>query len=76
MACNTQGWNKNAQLQAIVNYSCLCSLHFVYVNHQCQAMSELCVEPLWYGEQPNAIARQLNLCYIFIKNKFKALKTL
>jgi hypothetical protein len=31
-----------------------------------QAMSELCVEPQWYGEQPNAIARQLNLCYIFI----------
>jgi len=23
-------------------------------------MSELCVEPLWYGEQPNANARQLN----------------
>ncbi len=35
-------------------------------------MSELCVEPLWYGKQPNAIARQLNLCYIFIfKNKFE-----
>jgi hypothetical protein len=29
-------------------------------------MSELCVESLWYGEQTNAIARQLNLCYIFI----------
>jgi hypothetical protein len=26
--------------------------------HQCQAMSEFCVEPFWYGEQPNAIARQ------------------
>jgi hypothetical protein len=26
-------------------------------------MSELCVE-LWYGEQPNAIARQLNFCAI------------
>ncbi len=28
-------------------------------------MSELCVEPLWYGEQPDAVARLLNLCYIF-----------
>jgi hypothetical protein len=27
-------------------------------------MSELCVEPLWYGEQTDAIARQLRLCYI------------
>jgi hypothetical protein len=34
------------------------------VNHQCQAMSELCVGPLYYGEQPNDIVRQLNLCYI------------
>jgi hypothetical protein len=41
-------------------------LTFCDVNHQCQAMSELCAEPLWYGEQTNAIARQLNLCYIFI----------
>jgi hypothetical protein len=47
------------------------------VNHQCQAMSEPRVEPLWYGEQPNVIVRQLNLCNIFIlKKKFKALKTL
>jgi hypothetical protein len=45
---------------------------FCDINHQCQAMSELCVEPLWYGEQPNAISRQLNL----FKNKFKALNTL
>jgi hypothetical protein len=29
-------------------------------------MSELCVETLWYGGQIDAIARQLNLCYIFI----------
>jgi hypothetical protein len=29
-------------------------------------MSEFCVEPLWYGEQTNAIARQLNLSYMFI----------
>jgi hypothetical protein len=36
------------------------------VNQQCQAMSEFCVEPLWYGEQTNAIARQMNLCYMFI----------
>jgi hypothetical protein len=35
-------------------------------NNQYQAMSKLYVEPLWYGEHPNAIARQLNLCYIFI----------
>jgi hypothetical protein len=41
-------------------------LTFCDVNHQRQAMSELCVESLWYGEQPNAIARQLNLFYIFI----------
>jgi len=25
-----------------VNYSCLCSLHFVMLITQCQAMSELC----------------------------------
>ena len=67
-ASHTQSLSKNAQLQATVNYSCLCSLHCVILisNHQCQAMSELCLEPLWYGEQPNAIARQLNLCFIFI----------
>ncbi len=35
---------------------------FCDVNHQCQAMSELCVETLWYGGQTDAIARQLNLC--------------
>jgi hypothetical protein len=35
-------------------------------NHQCQAISELCVEPLWYGGQTDAIARQLNLGYLFI----------
>jgi hypothetical protein len=28
-SCHTQGFSKNAQLQATVNYSCLCSLHFV-----------------------------------------------
>ncbi len=28
-ACHTQGLSKNAHLQATVNYSCLCSLHFV-----------------------------------------------
>jgi hypothetical protein len=33
----------------------------LYINHHCQAIPELCVEPLWYGEQPNANARQLNL---------------
>jgi hypothetical protein len=50
---------------------------FCDVNHQCQDMSELCVvEPLWYGEQPNVIARQLDFCYILISNKFKALNTL
>jgi hypothetical protein len=40
----------------------------------CQAMSELCVEPLWYGEQTNTIARQLNLCYMFTLNKVKSFK--
>jgi hypothetical protein len=35
-------------------------------------MPELCEEPLWYGEQPNAIA---TTSYLF-KNKFKALNTL
>jgi hypothetical protein len=53
-------------MQATVNYSCLCALHFVVYNHQCQAMSELCLEPLWYGGQTDAISRQLNLCCIFI----------
>jgi hypothetical protein len=32
-------------------------------------MSELCVETLWYGGQTDDIARQLNLCYIFIFKK-------
>jgi len=36
------GLSNNAQLQATVNYSCLCSLHFVMLITQCQAMSELC----------------------------------
>jgi hypothetical protein len=39
---------------------------FCDVNHQCQAMSKLCVEPLWYGGQTDAIGRKLNLCYMFI----------
>jgi hypothetical protein len=34
---------------------------FCDVNHQCQAMSKIGCEPLWYGEPPNALARQLNL---------------
>ena len=49
------------QLQVLPLFLTLCD-----VNHQCQAMSELCVELLWYGEQISAIARQLNFCYIFI----------
>jgi hypothetical protein len=64
--CDGSGLSRNAQLQVTVNYSCLCSLHFLMLNHQCQVMSELCVETLWYGGQTDAIARQLNLCYIFI----------
>ncbi len=45
---------------------------FCDVYHQCQAMPELYVGPLWYGEQPNAIAIA---SYLF-KYKFKALTTL
>jgi hypothetical protein len=37
-------------------------------------MSELCVEPLWYGEQPNAIARQLKFCCILILKKVQSFK--
>ncbi len=61
-ACHTQDLGKNAQLQQ--------PLFFTYcdVNHECQAMSELCVDPLWYGEQPIATAKY------FFKKKFKALK--
>jgi hypothetical protein len=33
-------------------------------------MSELCVDPLWYGEQAIATTKYL------LKNKFKALNTL
>ncbi len=47
-------------------------LFFIFcdVNHQCQAMSELCVDPLCHGEQPNVIARQLDFCYITRKRVF------
>jgi hypothetical protein len=31
---------------------------------------------LWYGEQPNAIAMQMDFCNSLYKNKFKALNTL
>jgi hypothetical protein len=31
---------------------------------------------LWYREQPNDIDRQLDFCYIFFKDKFKASNTL
>ncbi len=41
---------------------------------QCQAMLELCVEPLWYGEQENAIAR-ISDTYLF-ENMFRALNTI
>jgi hypothetical protein len=37
-------------------------------------MSELCVEPLWYGEQPNAIARQLDFCSLFIEKLVQSFK--
>jgi hypothetical protein len=56
--CHTQDLSKNAQLQGTLTYSCLCSLHFD-VNHQCQAMAELCVEPLWYGEPTNVQSSKL-----------------
>jgi len=47
-------------------------LNICDVNHQCQTMSELCVEPQWYGEQTNAIARQLDLClHIYLKISLK-----
>jgi hypothetical protein len=63
---HTQGLSKNAQLQATVNYSCLWSLHFVMLITNAKPCQNSFVEPLWYGEQPNAIARPLNLCFIFI----------
>ncbi len=48
---------------------------FCDVNHQGQAMSELCVEPLIYEDQPNAIASWVYATDLF-KNKFKALNAL
>jgi hypothetical protein len=65
LPCHTQGLSKNAQLQDTVNYSCLCSLQSVMlITYAKPCQNSSCVEPLWYGEQPNAIARQLNLRYI------------
>jgi hypothetical protein len=45
---------------------------FCDFNHKGQAMSELFVDLLWYGEQPNAITRQLDSATYLFKNKFKA----
>ncbi len=64
------------QYRPVAKWKHLPLILFSEVNHQSQAMSELCVEPLSYEEQPKAIARQLNFGYTFIKNKFKALNTL
>ncbi len=58
--CYTQGLSKNAQLQATVNCSCISSLHDVMlITNIYHAMSELCIEPLWCGEERNDIAQQL-----------------
>ncbi len=35
-------------------------------NHQRQAMPKLC-RTLWYEKPPNAIAKQLGFCHIFLK---------
>jgi hypothetical protein len=44
------------------------ALHFVMLIPNAKHMSELCVEPLCYGEQPNAIARQLKfMLHIYLK---------
>jgi hypothetical protein len=47
---------------------------FCHVNHQCQAMSKFCVEPLWYGGQ-TLPGIWIYATYLF-ENKFKALHTL
>ncbi len=70
MACHTQGLSKKAQLSSTFNCSCLCSLRFVMSMPNTKTFQNS-VEPLQYGEQPNAIT----ITYLF-KNKFKASNTL
>jgi hypothetical protein len=59
MTCFTQGLSKNAQLQDTVKCSCISSLHDVLLITNAEPCQKLCVEPLWYGEERNDIAKQL-----------------
>jgi hypothetical protein len=71
--CHTQDLSKNDQLQASVNCSCLCSLHFLMVITNAKACQSFVKKPLWNKEQPNTIARHLGFLF---NNKFKAFNTL
>ncbi len=63
--------SKNAQPQATVNCSFLCSLHFCDVN-----VRTLCrTSVLWRAAKCHCQAAEF-LLHIYIKNKFKALNTL
>jgi hypothetical protein len=57
-----QELSKNAQLLVTVYCQLQRPLVFEFcdVNPQCQVLSELYVEPQWYGEKPNVIARLLD----------------
>ncbi len=72
----TQGLSKTAQLQATVNYSCLCSLHFVILNtyaKQCQnSVYNLCGMEGIQMPLPGSWIYATDL----LKSKFKALNTL
>ncbi len=72
----TFGMVKNTRGQLLLTVTKLfsCRAACFSVVDRCQAMSELCVEPLWYGEQENAIAR-ISDTYLF-ENMFRAINTI
>jgi hypothetical protein len=78
-ACRTHGFSRDAQLQATVNKS-MKNLYFTCCdgNHQWPDHGRTLARTPCYGEEPNAMVRQLNFCCISIKSfvsKFRASNT-
>jgi hypothetical protein len=75
MACCMYGFSRDAQLQATVNTSCWHKAFVLYMmcwkSPMAASHSRTLSKTLCSGEELNVSARQLNFCYISIKECLK-----
>ncbi len=76
-ACHTEGLSQKCSAASYCQLQLHLFFTFCDVNHQCPAVSELCVKPLWYGEQLKMpLPGSWTYATYLFKNKFKALNAL